>query len=73
MDDFRIDSLGFDDSLYEQREDGSKQRSKRKHLKPQAEPTDEVVLSSGGGGEEQPSGYLPNSSYGPNSSEREPK
>jgi len=64
MDDFRIDSLGFDDSFYEQREDGSKQRSKGKHVKPQEEPTDEVVLSSDGDSEEQPSGYLPNSSEG---------
>jgi hypothetical protein len=62
MDDFRIDSLGFDDSFHEQREAGSKQRPKRAHAKPQEEPTDEVVLSSGGDGEEQSSGYLPNSS-----------
>jgi|HubBroStandDraft_1064217.scaffolds.fasta_scaffold920751_2 hypothetical protein len=64
MDDFRIDSLGFDDSLYEQREDGSKQRSKRRNLKPEEEPADEVVLSSGGDSEEPPSGYVPNSSAG---------
>ncbi len=59
MDDFRIDSLGFDDSFYEQREDGSKQRPKRKQVEPQEEPTDEVVLSSDGDGEEQPFDYLP--------------
>jgi len=62
MDDFRIDSLGFDESLYGQTQDGSKKRPKQRHVEPEEELTDQVTLSSGGDTEEQPSGYLPASS-----------
>jgi len=62
MDDFRIDSPAFDDSLYRQRQDESRKRSKPRRVEPQDEPTDEVTLSSGGDKEEQPLGYLPSSS-----------
>jgi hypothetical protein len=61
MDDFRIDSLGFDGSLSGQTQDGSKKRSKQTHIEPQEEPTDEVTLSSAEDIEEQPPGYLPDS------------
>jgi hypothetical protein len=62
MDDFRIDTTGFDDSLYGQSQDGSKKRSRQRHVEPEEEPTDQVTLSSAGDTEEPPSGYLPNSS-----------
>jgi hypothetical protein len=61
MDDFRIDSLGFDDSAYGQDQDGSKKRPRHKHVELQEEPADQVMLSSADDTEEQPSSYLPNS------------
>jgi hypothetical protein len=62
MDDSRIDSLSFDDSLHGQTQDGSKKRSKQGRIESQEELTDQVVLSSGGDTEEEPLGYFPNSS-----------
>jgi hypothetical protein len=59
MDDFRIDSLGFGDSLSGQTQDGSKKRSKQRHVEPEEELADQVTLSSASDTEEQPSGYLP--------------
>jgi hypothetical protein len=57
VDDFRIDSLGFDNSPYGQGQDESKKRPKPKHVEPQEEATDQVTLSSAD--EEQPLGYSP--------------
>jgi hypothetical protein len=59
VDDFRIGSLGYGDWHAGQEKDGSKKRSRPRHLETQEEPTDEVTLSSAGDGEEQPPGYLP--------------
>jgi hypothetical protein len=57
MDDFRIGSLGFNDSLSGQSKDESKKRSRSRRSETQPELTDEVTLS--GESEEQPLGYSP--------------
>jgi hypothetical protein len=44
MDDMRIGSLGFVASLFGQTKDGSKKRSRQRHVEPQEEPTDQVTL-----------------------------
>jgi hypothetical protein len=58
MEELRIGSLGFDDSLGDQTKDGSKKRSKPRHFEAQEELTDQVSLSSAGDTEEQ-LGYSP--------------
>jgi hypothetical protein len=62
MGDFRISSIDFVDSHSDRARDGSKKRSKRTHVEPQEELTDQVALSSAGDTEEQEPGYLPASS-----------
>jgi hypothetical protein len=62
MGDFRIGSPGFMDSHSDQWEDGSKKRSKRRHVEPQEDQADQVTLSSDGDPGEPPPGYFPASS-----------
>ena len=61
MDDLRVDSLSFGDSLPSRTQDESKRRSKKKQVEPEE---DQVTLSSAGETGDQPSGYAPASSGG---------
>jgi hypothetical protein len=63
MDELRIGSPGNIDSLAGQTRDGAKKRPRQKHVEPEEEPMDEVILHSAGEAEdEQPLGYQPTSS-----------
>jgi hypothetical protein len=57
MDDFRIGSLGFNDSLPGQSKDEQKKRSRSTHVETEPEIADEIMLS--GESEEPPLGYSP--------------
>jgi hypothetical protein len=59
MDDLRVDSLSFGDSLPSRTQDESKRRSKPKQVEPEE---DQVTLSSASETGDQPSGYSPASS-----------
>jgi hypothetical protein len=59
VDDLRIGSPGFVDSLFGETKDGSKKRPRRKHDAPEEEPEDVVALHSSEDEEEPPPEYLP--------------